>query len=1035
MLGTSRSLHRSLQSVFEQWDSSVDWEKDPSPALKDLYGAIYAWIERHNSMATLSSTINDDLRDIFSEHIESYDDLSKQTFFLELLARMLPVLSQAEVEVWLKTYLRPALDSAGLDLSFVRKSREFLRAVAMEPFPSPDAALLRRRVAIADLVMEKTLQVYLGQGAGAYAMIGLEASELEQDTQLHIERIRFLENNAAILLRDWALKNPVRFFNLIDPHFKNVATRQKVLLLAAKVASENVAVIQKVIESPFFPSLLTSLLHDRSESILGSALTVLLMLFCKVCDKLSKHLPDLLLILARLISWKEHGSRLPSIPNIESTWDVALPDQTISIMQTPTYSDGVFDCLYFVTLLYGLFPVNLVLFAKGPRTYFEKSFEALGTARQTIVRQFENKAYQDDVALKTSSIVLRLMVHPNILAGKLLSAERDLPIQWILDKNRDDDVGEIEVLLECLRLNPEVIFLIPDNVILPAKVLDMITAATTFSSESSERRIFSNTSFSPTGSMPNSNRGSFQLTNELISAANHSLNSILPSAWQSIERRVSVVPTRLILDHNISQAEPDSGEVSFRTVDFDGRSFVSESTIREDRQPERKRDQLSELYTVHEKLFTSSAPLSTRHVSVNTDTAHTAVGTLPAPAGETASNLLTKQLQNDLGNGKRKSSVIQHPGSAIDFYQRELLLIKNEMEFSSYIKHVNQANFVKLKLKYNKLIHEQNLATLCPKGDTSGSISNENPSCDALQDLRCTLDKKTTENTTLLQRLEQLQEENRQLKKAQESSKLASDKLEEDQLQLKQELDQKICEIVQLKNSLQFHESPPKTELSREESKSKGSNGPTVFPSEEQKRIAEFAQEVERLSNVNTQLSRDIQKAEDALAQTQKDLELRSHNEKAYISKKLHEQTIHYERKIKDLNNILVKYEMALDEEKTRVSQLSKARPISIPGMQQSKASNGSLGNLIPSNYKGTSELAGELQNFTFSRDRDYFAQRGLSTVSLGSASLSSTPSLSKTPAKPAVNPSLFAATRTSSSSIPIVKGRGGYQKRSKKIM
>ena len=39
-------------------------------------------------------------------------------------------------------------------------------------------------------------------------------------------------------------------------------------------------------------------------------------------------------------------------------------------------------------------------------------------------------------------------------------------------------------------------------------------------------------------------------------------------------------------------------------------------------------------------------------------------------------------------------------GTAIDFYQRELLLYKNELEFSSYMKHLNK--FYYLKLKQNK---------------------------------------------------------------------------------------------------------------------------------------------------------------------------------------------------------------------------------------------------------------------------------------------------------------------------------------------
>lgn len=51
--------------------------------------------------------------------------------FLDILKEVLSVFNIDEINLWLRTYLKPALDSAGYFSQFVDKARDLIRKIAI----------------------------------------------------------------------------------------------------------------------------------------------------------------------------------------------------------------------------------------------------------------------------------------------------------------------------------------------------------------------------------------------------------------------------------------------------------------------------------------------------------------------------------------------------------------------------------------------------------------------------------------------------------------------------------------------------------------------------------------------------------------------------------------------------------------------------------------------------------------------------------------------------------------------------------------
>lgn len=1055
MLGSSKSLLRAFDNVFSQWNNSINWQSDPPQVVTALFIVIDAYIDRHNSLATLSDYLSDSLRTCYSTHVGVSDDLSKEIFFVEILTRLLPLLTTEEVKVWLQTYLRPALNSADLDLKFVVKSRGFILSL-LDVMDSDDPELVKRRRATSTMVMDYILRAYIGRDKDIYSMIDINMDEDVTSTHEHIERLRFVERNASNLLKEAGLKLPIEMFNVLNNHFVVAVERRKSLVILCKLSSTIESSFQSIVDTPLFANVIRSLLLDFSEAIITSDLYVVVMLLAKISTKVSTYLSDLFGVIFRLTGWSEFSLNLSLREKLLSDyshshnleWDRLGIDQEATMMQSHLFVDDEFNLVYLLTLLYGLFPRNLVEFSRAPLHYLHAHPPKLITI--DLIQKMEESnlpgGFSDYVSNRLKEQCRRFMVHPNVLNLVSLDEELKNPIEWIGNLNGGNHFGEEEILLQCYQLNPDLIITIPDSLILPNWIVERFMGT----NEGGTFRSGSN-------SLKNSFAHSLLTANEANDRPKSLSNINIPIHWQKLDRRVSIIPTMLVVDGKTQPAADVNSGVKFKSVNFGTTSNDILESLPIDEKVSGGHGTISELYLAHERLFTSNGANSNA-LGTEMIQAPIATGSIQT-ANKTASDLLNEQLKLEIESPRSTvvspkpnkaesniSSPVDSRGSALDFYQRELLLMKNELEFSSYMKHLNKFNYLKLKLRVNRFLRDNKLNSreLMPDGPIAKK-EEERDASKSYQDLLATVKNvETTMNDAIEEKIKQnvqLGDRIGELKSHIEELEAAVEKIKFEAAENKQAFE--IAKASEIETGTQLQKVRNELHLQKQSQSLLDKDSIVVQPptdinnntspryelEQHEKEIFDLRTEVRIYKEENDRISHQLEQTNESLEFAMKSYEKQLATIKLDKGQAVREMTSNYERKIQELNFALAKFETTLEERNARIMQLSTSKPIWI---SESRMENYQMvprqNNSIPKN--NVDPHMGQTLH-------DYFSQRGGSAVSAESSSLSSNPGSVSNPVQLVRHsvPQTPTSRQSSTQTTPILRGRGGYQKRSKKVM
>lgn len=976
MSGSSRQLQREINQVFDHWsEKDSSWNSDPSPEIKNLYGTIYAYKEKHNTNASVSSSsIHNEIRSIYNNHIKDSLDLSKETFYVEILVRLVPVLQLNEVDIYLQTYLKPALDSAGYDHTFVQKTKELVRAASIDIYPTDDGTLQRSRRRIAFHIMKVVLNVYLDAGHPDNKKYNLYLDKRELDTHAGIERSRFMEKNSAAFLTDFCFHYPSDFFNLVNAPFCNVSERLRIITLLSLVISTNASPVKAILETPLWINLLRSIQLDLSEATVACGLSALVMLIGKVCDKLSDFAPDLFALFCRLSVWPELCKHIPDretklknfLQNSSSNWKVSPPDLNANFPTSRVDQDDLFDLLYFGTLLYGLFPVNFTNFISYPFSYWEKYPPQTITEEYIHVISKELPKERDIKVIlkeKFTTISKHLIIHPNIVNRLSETEELSNPLKWYLEENEEHDVGEQDVMLGCLHLN--LCFLAYPN-----------------------ERLYHHFEFG--------------------NGADHDPGFSFSSKERSTRSPKSE-------DKVNSGGHPPEEGIRFKNVDFGGHENGSRrtSTIETSKST-------TDLFNAHEKLYVlgnsrkNSVP-EANFSSVATGSMH--------QTPKSASKLLNEQLG---GEKVFDQSGVSSGGSALEFYQRELLIYKNEVDFADYMKQLNKYNYMRMKAKINKMKREN------PESkEEKSKFEEENGTkevcaslSEALQNLRIDRDRAVEqlklENTHWQEQVEHqkriiddLRRELFDTTSELEKSKTSGGELEKILLQYKQELEQIKYEKI---SGVEEHKKDEETKRQIDEPALASTNVDAY-----EKEIFNLKTELDILRSQNSQLSRELEDSKEENLLSTRTYEKQIATLKLDMTDTIEERCLSHEQKITELNRAIKLYESSLEEKSSIIMHLTSSRPMEIPGsgfaMPISKPEK-----MYYDQRNSVKGFEGSFGSFEHQKESSQLMKSS-------SSSNSGVPQSNMAFMKPHT-----PSKTVSNQSIPIVRGRGGYQKRSKKM-
>ncbi|KIM49478.1 hypothetical protein M413DRAFT_109137 [Hebeloma cylindrosporum] len=267
------------------------------------------------------------------DEVADYASLQQTETFLAILYHLGPILPPTSIVSWFDLVLRPALREPKLATQAVNQAKELIIS-----------ALKKTHEAHAEKVGDfrrRLLEYYLldayNEGSGDDV---LEWAELGDDERQ--KRAQWKLNLDSLLLR-FGNERPEDLFHEINVHFATPSARLQLLVLLDQLASSplfsnGAKVLPKL---PLMRSLLLSLFLDNSSTLctFGIATIVKLLPYFAVYarEDLKAMLPKLLAVLARIMCWKERrasqGRRIPKKGKIDEAFERELEYETNPILQ------------------------------------------------------------------------------------------------------------------------------------------------------------------------------------------------------------------------------------------------------------------------------------------------------------------------------------------------------------------------------------------------------------------------------------------------------------------------------------------------------------------------------------------------------------------------------------------------------------------------------------------------------------------------------------------------------------------------------
>ncbi|CAH6718386.1 hypothetical protein CLIB1444_01S05578 [[Candida] jaroonii] len=1014
MVGSSRSLIHALDAVFDYWETTND---SSNLQTSELFKTIRAFHERHNTLQTIvqSTNIHNELYNFYNNHIKPNSDLPREILFLEILTELSPVLNEEEVQLWLKTYLRPAVDSANFDNTFVLWSRKLIDKVTCKIPSTEDEELTTRRLNIARKVMSYILEVYVGEEEVLHELIG-DIKEEDKASQEYMERKRFIQSNSLNLLKNFAMEHAKLFGEVVNEKFLKVKYRGECLALISHVINTKSSRVAPIADSELFTNMYKCLVFDFNEKILQSCISIMVMLIPLVSSKVSQFISEFFVIYTRICVWDEFLQFIPDRIKVlqdqlgrdGDAWEIAKPTEGYDVYG-PNYKSEL-NAGHLVTMIYGLFPHSLVTFAEDPSKFLEKYRPSIVDVKDLSLINFSKGSIgpRDRSALHyveqtTKDYLKSFRLHPNFLKPERLSIdyERANPVQWLAEES-SDTLGVEEIVIGCLSLNPSLMFYIPEG--LPSAIFDINSLPTSNSFKSDAKPT------PPTAGSRASSIGSpllFSVESQ-FTQNNH------------FNRKLSIVPTNLIIDnrHDLRTNDLRGSEVSFKEINFNSKS---------DEDSERKgSDVVKDLFQTHEKLYNSKL---NEDFDVPSLLSEKGLRTQPSMASVDTSKE-TVFSQGSILSPTLETKKIQ--GSVIDFYHRELLLLKNEVEFSSYMKHLNKFQYIKLKLKMDKLMKDKNQG----KFKYDQLIIDHDQLVKSFEDLKTQFDEVSKsldfEKQQLSSKFLLAQSERNELEEKVSELTNHNKQIDSQLKSLVSEIKGKNEDTVTLKNDHKVLENEYNLVLKEIEHLKINENNQVQQPAKEDFKLNEQEREIFDLKKENSMKLQKISELEQLLKETKSSLEStvktyesKLNSNKNEIAYQLNTFSNQNDKKIQELSSTLLKYENLIEEKNLKIAQLSTSRPISIPGSSfsseisrhpinqssQQRNSNDNPMDFYELSNRQNSNSSGESLNNHLPYNTPPLQQPGMMK------------------SYPMINGSSSQLTP------PIIKGRGGYQKRSKRHM
>ncbi|KAJ7489834.1 hypothetical protein B0H11DRAFT_1859820 [Mycena galericulata] len=366
------SISNRVRSVLES----------DSASLPDLLSSLDDFLSESSAspdQEILFLQLEEHLRQLHEDIVDHASLHHTQVFLAVLHHLRLPPVSI--ISSWFDLVLRPALREPKLSVPAVNHAKELIVSTLCQDDPRYADRVAEFRCRLLDLYLLDAFN----EGSGQDVLDWAELDDLQRE-----QKTRWKLNLEDILLKS-GQERPSDLMTEMNTHFAAPEARLQLLILLNLYTSapsfQSCAPV--LADHPLMSSLLNSLLLDKSSTLCTIGLSIvvkLLPIFAVEAPQILKDfLPRLLSILARILCWRERpppttaqSPETEGVPVLEQELDGSAPTlsirddlswQVLELSLDADASSAPSPRQYY-TLLYYLFPCNVLRFLRTPVLYF-----------------------------------------------------------------------------------------------------------------------------------------------------------------------------------------------------------------------------------------------------------------------------------------------------------------------------------------------------------------------------------------------------------------------------------------------------------------------------------------------------------------------------------------------------------------------------------------------------------------------------------------------------------------------------------------
>ncbi|PQE16357.1 Tuberous sclerosis 1 protein [Rutstroemia sp. NJR-2017a WRK4] len=185
------------------------------------------------------------------------------------------------------------------------------------------------------------------------------------------EKERFVAGQLKLILITFGRKRPKDFLTTINKFFVKRESRILTLSLLCEFIRHQPPRLHQLLQTPLFENLLRCLQIDTSTRVVSLAMTALIMFLPHIPASLSKHLPALFNIYSRMLFWDRQRKVEEGISADDADErSTHSSDSWTKLSQILDNDDvSVPELLHYYTFLYGLYPMNFMSYIRKPQKF------------------------------------------------------------------------------------------------------------------------------------------------------------------------------------------------------------------------------------------------------------------------------------------------------------------------------------------------------------------------------------------------------------------------------------------------------------------------------------------------------------------------------------------------------------------------------------------------------------------------------------------------------------------------------------------